>query len=465
MADGVCRQRVDTHPTYHGCLRKTRIWVSLENDREWQEPTVNSCLLDGVGGVLVFFDAMKVQTEIRDMLESLASNGETLRSLASQMKKGNGVTPFVGAGMSVPLDYKGWGDFLLEISEKFSVKSVVTSQIKAGQFEEAAQTCLDAGGSGAFQDAVSKAFGPSRIENKPINAAVRYVPEFTRGPLVTTNFDRVLEIVFERARKPFEERVWGSRATIAVQGFFGNRRYLLKLHGDVIDTKDRILTRVEYEKSYGVPGQRYVDVPPPLHDLIRLIMTNRPLLFLGCSLSADRITGFLKDTYLQYGQLLHYAIVEQPAAQEEYERRRKELWQLGIRPIWFPTGRFDLIGSLMLLAIEHTGKGARTVVKRVFVRPEDAVQLTNNKIAELSAYEPAKLTDAHYQDVIDAIKAGVVVPFLGFGANLQQRSQGEFVLARNLKFVKEVSRLVDIQPRIVYNRFRLHDGRTSNLEP
>jgi hypothetical protein len=43
--------------------------------------------------------------------------------------------------------------------------------------------------------------------------------------------------------------------------------------------------------------------------------------------------------------------------------------------------------------------------------------------------------------------------------------QGEFVLARNLKFVKEVSRLVDIQPRIVYNRFRLHDGRTSNLEP
>jgi hypothetical protein len=45
------------------------------------------------------------------------------------------------------------------------------------------------------------------------------------------------------------------------------------------------------------------------------------------------------------------------------------------------------------------------------------------------------------------------------------RAQGEFVLARNLKFVKEVSRLVDIQPRIVYNRYRLHDGGTSNLEP
>jgi len=65
--------------------------------------------------------------------------------------------------------------------------------------------------------------------------------------------------------------------------------------------------------------------------------------------------------------------------------------------------------------------------------------------------------------------AGIVPDFFGpYGADFNNRrllTQGEFVLARNLKFVKEVSRLVDIQPRIVYNRFRLHDGRTSNLEP
>ena len=170
---------------------------------------------------------------------------------------------------------------------------------------------------------MSKAFGPSLIEGKPIDAAVRYVPELTRGPVVTTNFDRVLEDVFKRAKLPFEESVWGREAGVAVNGFFGNRRYLLKLHGDVISTMDRILTRTEYERSYGVPGQRYIDAVPPLHVLIRLIMTNRPLLFLGCSLNADRITGFLNDAYQQYRQLLHYAIVEQPAAHDAFERRRK----------------------------------------------------------------------------------------------------------------------------------------------
>lgn len=44
-------------------------------------------------------------------------------------------------------------------------------------------------------------------------------------------------------------------------------------------------------------------------------------------------------------------------------------------------------------------------------------------------------------------------------------AQGEFVLARNIKIVKELTRLLDIFPRIVYNRYRLHDGGTINLKP
>ena len=44
-------------------------------------------------------------------------------------------------------------------------------------------------------------------------------------------------------------------------------------------------------------------------------------------------------------------------------------------------------------------------------------------------------------------------------------NQGEFVLARNIKIVKELTRLLDISPRIVYNSYRLHDGGTINLKP
>jgi hypothetical protein len=370
---------------------------------------------------------MTVPAEIRDELESLGGNAEILRNLGRQLTTGNGVTPFVGAGMSVPLKYPGWGDFLITLSRDFGVETTVASQITSGQFEEAAQTCLQASGPGPFQDAISTTFGPSRLKGKPIEAAVRRVPEFTRGPIVTTNFDRVLEAVFERAGKRFEERVWGARAGVAVDGFFQNKRYLLKLHGDVIDTTDRILTRAEYEQSYGLPGKRYQDSAPPLHGMIRFIMTNRPLLFLGCSLNADRITGFLKDAYLQYGQLLHYAVVEAPATPDEHERRRNELWQYGIRPVWFPNNRFDVIDSVLLLALEYTRKRLRAAPQRVFARGEDAVQLANRKIAELATYETAGLSAEHYDDVVEALKQGVVVPFLGFGANLHQRSIREWI--------------------------------------
>jgi hypothetical protein len=44
-------------------------------------------------------------------------------------------------------------------------------------------------------------------------------------------------------------------------------------------------------------------------------------------------------------------------------------------------------------------------------------------------------------------------------------TQGEFVLARNIKIVKELTRLLDISPLIVYNSYRLHDGGTINLKP
>lgn len=47
----------------------------------------------------------------------------------------------------------------------------------------------------------------------------------------------------------------------------------------------------------------------------------------------------------------------------------------------------------------------------------------------------------------------------------RKMGQGEFVLARNIKIVKELTRLLDISPRIVYNRYRLHDGGTINLKP
>jgi hypothetical protein len=54
----------------------------------------------------------------------------------------------------------------------------------------------------------------------------------------------------------------------------------------------------------------------------------------------------------------------------------------------------------------------------------------------------------------------VLVEFLSAYAG-----QGELVLAKNFKLIKDLQRVVDIRLRILYNRFRLHDIGRAGLEP
>ncbi len=70
---------------------------------------------------------------------------------------------------------------------------------------------------------------------------------------------------------------------------------------------------------------------------------------------------------------------------------------------------------------------------------------------------PAIYTDREFVDAGGLMSYGVNVPDLW--------SQGDFVLVRKFKFVKYLSRLLDIQPRLMYNRFYSPEGGTNGCEP
>ena len=82
-------------------------------------------------------------------------------------------------------------------------------------------------------------------------------------------------------------------------------------------------------------------------------MQARPLLFLGCRLGNDRTVRVLESLAEELRKqkaedlLEHYAIVERPRNDVEFAARHKRLKQLGILPIWYPTGQHGLIGDLM----------------------------------------------------------------------------------------------------------------------
>src|SRR5205823_2171798 len=108
----------------------------------------------------------------------------------------------------------------------------------------------DALGVGDFNDSISAAYGPMKIDYWR-DESVFLLPQLCNGPVITTNFDNVLKDVFEQAHRPFEKVVWGAKADSVRDSLYRSRRFLLKIHGDAEDSTDRVLTLEEYKKQYG----------------------------------------------------------------------------------------------------------------------------------------------------------------------------------------------------------------------
>src|SRR4030095_15459629 len=97
-------------------------------------------------------EAMPADDEIRAFLHpTIGDNPTTLRDLVEQVRSSVGVTPFVGAGMSVPFKFKAWKDFLLEQAPDQKTRAKVEKHLGKGRYEEAAEVLFRVRGRNAFQ--------------------------------------------------------------------------------------------------------------------------------------------------------------------------------------------------------------------------------------------------------------------------------------------------------------------------
>jgi hypothetical protein len=288
---------------------------------------------------------MLTLSELLTALGNVPDNADHFEYIARDIKSGNGILPFVGAGMSMPFGFPGWGAFLLAQAGRVGIQAEIQALLDAHDYEQAAAELLKARGYLAFHDAIDKAYGLSKLDGISLTGAITRIPHLTNGPVITTNFDHLLEEVFKQAGIPFEYMVWGAKADIATTALTRNRRVLLKLHGDSEDSTDRILLKDDYDRQYGAGPS--VDLTLPVPKLIQQMLLNRPLLFLGCSLDSDRTVTVLEQVVTAYRGLAHYAIVEKPADISDFYKRAQFLSDHNIRPLWYPHGRHDLIDTIL----------------------------------------------------------------------------------------------------------------------
>jgi SIR2-like domain len=177
--------------------------------------------------------------------------------------------------------------------------------------------------------------------------------------VITTNFDHVLEQVFKVAGRDFkeeEEVIRGLKPDEIIAAIHRNKHALLKIHGDCRARTFRVFTVKDYEKSYGGETSDSTNGQPEkitVGSLGWVMFINRPLLFLGCSLQADRTVDVLKTIQQQVTGLTHYALLAAHYSLRRWKEREDHLDALGVSPLWYVPRHFWEIESMLRELLER----------------------------------------------------------------------------------------------------------------
>lgn len=339
------------------------------------------------------------------------SNTETLYHLERQGRTGPGLVPFVGAGISTAFGLKDWKGLLLAAAPPCQL-ATVAKRLDEGDYEGAAEALLQDLGADGFQNMVAAAAGDANLERFEFRAGtVSLLPLLARGPVVTTNFDRVLERAFLASGTPFESVVSGPRPDLIVDALHGDRHVLIKLHGDWQDRVGRTFAASDYNANYG-------DAQPEkkrelLEGVERLLFSSRSLLFIGASLGQDRTVKLLQKVHTDYAGIRHYAIMTAPRSSEEFDQKEQHLRTCGVLPLWYHAETPD----------RHAPEVERLVadiVERISVRtmsspPTEPSPARAPVVAALAPPldEPSAVRHGHLDRIVRLIEDGRLTFFLG----------------------------------------------------
>jgi len=275
-------------------------------------------------------------TRADEILSRYQENGPRFKKLQEIFRRG-AITPFIGAGMSIPSGYPSWTGFLYQVLEDTHFpKADFDTLIQEGAYEEAAQVLSDDLPHGCFLERVENAFGL----NHKLSGSVQRLPYLFKNAVITTNFDGVLAGCYLNAATAFDEVLLGVEAHELPRALGENKRILVKLHGKANSSSKRVLTKAEYNKHY--------EDEAALEAVIEAI-SNKTLLFIGCSLTVDRTLKCLSSIVQRKGidnVPRHYALLRLNEGDDRLSRR-DELAKANIFPIWYTEDHDECIEALL----------------------------------------------------------------------------------------------------------------------
>ena len=273
-----------------------------------------------------------------------------VHELAGAIRK-NRVAPFIGAGISQPCNYPGWGAALEVISQKIAGLDAAAFKAKMDAYDYlgAAQVLWDKDDA-QVRSFIQTKFSDGTIPPGGIQGPIKLLPRFSRGCIITTNFDHLIERTFEPVQ--FEGYMHGRQAgNNFVSRLLKGDRCILKLHGDAANHQTYVFTEAQYKESYGEP----LDFKKPLPKALRQIFISHSLLFLGCSLEQDRTLDLFKEICNEekFDIPDHFAVMPLPKDPVAKKAKESRLLRMGIRALWYPPdNNHEMVEKYLALVAE-----------------------------------------------------------------------------------------------------------------
>lgn len=263
------------------------------------------------------------------------------------------VVPFVGAGISASAGFSSWKDHLRHQGKTAHIPSEhIEALLAGGAYETVLEEIETVRGRAVFIQEIRDEFS----RNLSIPEVIWRISELFTDTVITTNYDRLLEQSFETGEV---NRVQVINGLNALEQPDPKKITVIKLHGDIREPQRCILSKNQYDEAY---GNGSLNMHKPIPKLLAYHYKNSSLLFLGCSLSNDRTVQVFRKIRESMGEeeeiKQHFSIEQVPESREEIAQRNAELLRLGITPIWFEKGRYELVESILSLAkneLRHRG--------------------------------------------------------------------------------------------------------------
>ncbi len=289
--------------------------------------------------------------------------GEVLEFARRQL-----LVPFVGAGFS-QFHYRGWGSLLRGMAGRYpDCQEKLEKLLEKGEYEDAAsllQEEMGARGRGrrdVFLRAIDGEFGKGTVEDAfaEMSAERRGIPRVFRGPILTTNYDLLIERAYREAGEDIEVAYphVDYHHSFVERLLRSTKPSLFKLHGDVKDPDKIVITREDYDEAYGAD-----DGGSELTRFMGSVFEGHgAVLFLGCSLGSDRTMDVLDRSADDH---VYYALVGLPEGTEKvsdpfspnlvlggklepgYRAMSRRLAGMNVRPIWYPHGQHEALDALL----------------------------------------------------------------------------------------------------------------------